>query len=274
MTTALSQHDFIDFMLNHMQLVVPGVTHAKVDDLTYEFSLDEDKKVQIYLGNAWDNYQRTGDINTATHFLNTQAKVFKMMRGELGDVDLSCVFPVIRNKGFANGAEVKAEEAGLDDVMVRDELSVTFDVVYVEDAPGFVVFVTKNRLGEIEVEDFVDTAFENLKKQGWVEPIESLDIGDFATIHFFHEADKQYQAQFMVKELYEEHLGDYFHFAFPTRDDAIVMQFHKNPDEHLEMAGELAIRFKTTAVNMYQTLPNPLSHVLHAGGHKGVRTLA
>lgn len=267
----LTQQEFVDFILNEMKTIAPNYEFVKEDDLNYEVKAAGEKgaKLKIFLGNIWENYQRTNDINVTKEFLDVQVNLFKQIDTDIKDIDLDTVYPVLRGVGFGS-RKFDEKDAG----MVFDEFSKDLEVLYVEDSPTHVSFVTKSRIPDgMTEEQLTDRAFENLKKQGWVEPVEKLDIGDYATLYFFDENNKQYHGQFLVSEMYKEHLGDYFQFVLPTRTTAVVIAFKKDPDDFLPIATQLSVKLKMTGVNMYNDLPNPLSHVIHRMSEEGVKVL-
>jgi hypothetical protein len=147
--------------------------------------------------------------------------------------------------------------------------------VYIEDAERFVSFVASNRLPDGMTEDELsDIAYANLKKQGWVAPVDSIDIGEHATLHIFHNPTLPYQAQFTVRDMFLPHLGDYFMFAIPTRDYSIVIQFKKDPDTFLAAATDMTVRLKHMAVAMHTQEVNPLSSIIHrVSATDGVRVI-
>lgn len=266
--TALNQADFLAFMVNHLEGLFGAGSVKKIDEMNYNVSLADDEEgssMQVYLGNVWNNYERTQDINTGLEFLNAQAKVIKQKNSIVNDgVDLSRVYPVLRAIEFGNELSEKQKAIGSTAHMVSDEFSENLKIVYAQDNDAFVSFVMSKQLEDGLTEDILsEKAFENLKAQGWIEADEVIDVGDIARVHIFHESDKQFQGQFMMRELYEKHLGQYFHFALPTRETAVVLEFKVNPDEYLQACVELDKRLKIMSLDMFHSLPNPLSHVIH-----------
>lgn len=266
--TALNQGDFIAFMVNHLEGLFGASSIKKIDEMTYEVADidgDKDSSMQVYLGNVWNNYERTQDINTGLEFLNAQAKVIKQKASIVNDgVDLTRIYPVLRVVDFGLELSEKQKAMGSTAHMVSDDFSKELKIVYAQDNDAFVSFVMCKQLEDGLTEDILsEKAFENLKAQGWIEADEIIDVGDIARVHIFHESDKQYQGQFMVRDLYEKHLGKYFHFALPTRETAVALEFKVNPDEYMQVCLELDKRLKLMALDMYGSLPNPLSHVIH-----------
>lgn len=273
--TILTKSEFVEIALRKLQQAVGNKKIEKTEeDLTYAIQIDENENnvMNLYLGNVWESYKRTDNLNVLDGFIDVQKSIVSNIES-MSKVNLDAIYPVFRTVSFGKGAEELAEEKETENTMIQDDYSKELSIYYVQDNPQFVSFVTRNNDNAYTDDEITEAAFNNLKRQGWIDPVEKIDIGDIATLYMFSNTDKQFQAQFMVSDMYRKHLGDYFHFALPNRETAIVVAFHVNPDEHIELGMQIARQMKETAVTMYSNLPNPLSHVIHAVDKRGVRVL-
>lgn len=262
----LSKEDIVETFMKQVVSAYPEATIAQGEDnLHWNVELETGKSLVIYLGNVWDNYKRTNDINVVSSFIDTQIEMFKLL-GQMEEggpsVNTDIVYPVFRSAGFSTNAGEASKEH--DKTTLSDDFSEALKVMYVQDHPQFVSFVIEDSLPDGWTGDMLaDKAFSNLKKQGWVPPVETMKLSDLATIHVFNEGDKQYQAQFMVREMYEEHLGDYFFIGMPTRELTVVIQWNQDPDKHVQEAIHYTMTLKGMVLDMYSNQANPLTHALH-----------
>lgn len=267
--TLLTREHFIQFVMGKIEEIWPNalVEQGKTDmDYTIKQSEEDAMAVGIYLGNLWSNYQRTNDLNTIMDYLNIQINVNANIEEMAKTLNIDAVFPAFRRAGFSKLENTIPEDMkDKEEVwMIQDDFSDALEVVYIEDSERFVSFVSSNRLPKGMTEDELsDIAYANLKKQGWVAPVDSIDIGEYATLHIFHNPNLPYQGQFGVREMFEPHLGDYFLFAIPTREYSVAVQFKKDPDTFLAMATDMAVRLKHMATAMNQKELNPLSDIVH-----------
>lgn len=262
----LTKEKFVTLCVGKLQEKLPeDAVITKTDDMHYDVELSDDHKIGVYLGNVWSNYQRSGNYSVIEEFIDVQTELLTYMNKlNTKQLDMDQVFPVFRDVGFDVDKDGKMKEKNKDKGMIVDSFSDAFKILYVQDHPKFVSFLINDQLPDgVTEEELTDRAFENLKRQGWVAPHESIDIEDVATVHFFKNTGKQFQAQFMVREMYEPHLGDYFWFSLPTRDHAVVVAWHKNPDDHMEMGAHIAMTLKKQTIEMYERMQSPLSHVIH-----------
>lgn len=270
----LTREAVIDLILDNLKEKAPeAIVKQAQDDFHYEVDLGTGAAMHLYLGNAWDNYQRSKNPQVLVDFIDVQIELFAYMNKlDKGGVDVDKVFPVLRQASFDVSAGVKDKVE--DKSVLKDAFSSELSVLYVQDHPKFVSFLVEKQLPENYTSDMmVEKAFENLKEQGWVEPVHTIPLG-LATVYFFHESDKQYQAQFMVKEMYEPHLSDYFLLALPTRDISIVVAFHDEPDAHLEESKEIARTLQMQAFQMFRNEQNPLTPKLHRVTDGDIKLLA
>ena len=261
----MTREGFINYVIAQVKANLPGCDVNQVDpddDFHYRIEMSDKKSLELSLDNAWNNYQRTGDLEVIRQFLTVQKELNdKISQLENKGLSLENVYPVLRPANFSmRSAQSEDEKARL----ISDTFSEALKVLYVEDNPNFVSFVVSGQLPDGVTEDELSArAFENLKAQGWVEPCEKIDIKDIATVYIFEEHGKQYQAQFMVKEMYEEHLGDYFFVGFPTREITLVVAWHKNPDDYIKETQDLAIKLKMMTEDMYNNYTSPISPLIH-----------
>lgn len=234
---------------------------------------DDKKQIISNFENVWENYDRTKDLGIINPFIASQKKAIEYMINGKHDIDAAKVFPVLRTTGFKKNMDGSAKGIS---TLLSDTFSDVLDVVYVEDHEHMVTFLVENNLpAGLDSDQTVQRAFANLKAQGWVDADESVAIDDIATIHFYQETDKQYQAQFMVKEMYQPHLGDFFYVAFPTRDVTIVVQWHKPPHEVAPLSLGITQTLKGNAWELYNNGQGPLTHVLHrVSVTEGIKALA
>jgi hypothetical protein len=278
----LDRQRFVETCVDHIKKLEPNaVLTQEQNELHWKVDLGENKIMHMYLGNVWENYSRTMDLGGISAYLDTQVEMFKLFDNlAKNGVDPELVYPVFRDAGFnpTESAKKKMKDPSKAEgkEAMTDDFSEDLKVFYVQNHPKFVSFVVEDQVPDGFTPDtLAEKAFDNLKKQGWEPPVESMELGPFATLHMFYNSDKQYQAQFMVKEMYEEHLGDYFFLALPTRDHAVVIQWREDPDKHMHtgIPQSISMTLKQTAVTMFKTEANPLTHILHRISNGDVKRL-
>lgn len=262
----LTRERFIDACIDNLKKLMPtAVITQEEDDFHWKIDSGDGKIMGMYLSNIWENYSRTKDLKTVTHFIEMQVDIMNLGKDSKSILNMDNVYPVLRTKDFSPGKGVKmkdGKDASLNDI--KEDFTDALSIFYVQDHPQFVSFVVESMLENGETtEQLSDKAFENLKKQGWKQPIESMKVHNSCTIHVFESGDS-YQCQFMVKDMYQPHLGEHFYFAVPTREIAVVMQWHEKPENLPQpVALGLIATFKKMAVDIYNGQANPLSHVMH-----------
>lgn len=258
----LERKSFIDYILTEIRKATPGVKIQQLENdflyrLTYS-NLPEGCDVTMDLINVWNNYQRTGSINTLNEFISAHLTGYKNFMRDVHKgrmIDLEIVFPIIR--GRENVKKLVA-----DGRVMFEELSQELLMMYAENYPESFSFIPLKLPEEITSEQIKRKAFENLKKQGWYEPNETLSQNAGKILLFIN--DKQpYQAQFFLKEMRERYLGETIFISFPTRDFSVV---YKPDIVHLDnneiISDNLNIVKKIT-VDLFIKQPGPTSHVIH-----------
>lgn len=257
---------FVDYFMEQAAINYPDFSiKPGEDEWHFEISKDDDSNMSmvVNLNNVWENYVRTKDLTLITQFIEAQKGIADFTKNADKAANPDMVFPVVRPATFKESVSEKSKEMKVHTLFKPVDQEI--DILYVQDHPQFITFLMDNMIPEGYTEESIkEKAFHNLKAQGWHKASESVDIQDIATIHFYHHGDKNYQAQFLFPELYKEHLGDYFFVGFPTRDEVVVLQWHKNPDEVMEMAKSLALTFIHTIYDIYGKGVSPLSPMVHS----------
>lgn len=258
----LDRNAFIDFILTEIKKDTPGVEFQQLENdflykLTYR-NLPEGCKGTMDLINVWNNYQRTGSINTLREFVSAHLNAYKHFMNEAlkgRTIDLETVLPIIR--GRENVKKIIEEGNAM-----YDDLSQEILMLYAENFADSISYVPQKLPEGYKSEQVKEKAFENLKKQGWCEPIEVIKQ-NAGNIMLFVNDKMPYQGQFFLKDMREKYLGQIIFMSFPSRDFTVVFKpdiIQLNNKDILDKNLDIV---KNITVDLFMKQPNPTSHVIH-----------
>jgi uncharacterized protein YtpQ (UPF0354 family) len=258
----LDRNSFIEFIITEIKKVTPGVEFQQLENdflykLTYR-NLPEGCKVTMDLINVWNNYQRTGSLNTLREFVSAHLTGYKHFMNEAlkgRTIDLEIVFPIIR--GRENVKKIIEEGSAM-----YDDLSQEILMLYAENFADSISYVPQKLTEGYKPEQVKEKAFENLKKQGWCEPNEVVNQ-KAGNILLFINDKLPYQAQFFLKEMREKHLGRIIFISFPSRDFTVVFKPDIVQLNNKDILAENLDIVKNITVDLFMKQPGPTSHVIH-----------
>jgi hypothetical protein len=134
------------------------------------------------------------------------------------------IFPAVRHKEFGiEGMTDDLDEKQLNDAgIIGEKMMGDLKLVFLIDHEKYTAFITKAQADKfLPYEDIKTIGINNLKKQGWVEHIETI-YTKTGKIYIFDNGMKTYNFQFFIKDWAETLLNDEFYFSFPSRNMTFV----------------------------------------------------
>ena len=268
----LDRDAFIYFILTEIKKVTPGVEFQQLENdflykLTYR-ELPEGCKVTMDLINVWNNYQRTGSLNTLREFISAHLTGYKHFMNEAfkgRKIDLEIVFPIIRGRENVK----KLIEDGR---AMYEDLSQEILMLYAENFADSISYVPQNLPEGYKYEKVKEKAFDNLKKQGWCEPIEVVNQ-NAGNIMLFANDKMPYQGQFFLKEMRDKHLGQIIFISFPSRDFTVVFKPDIVQLNNKDVLADNLDIVNNITEELFMKQPGPTSNVIHKMTSDGLFTL-
>jgi hypothetical protein len=201
-----------------------------------------DKEI-FYLENIYREYQKSPDDFSLEHVLVAMEK-FNPKKKVIESGDFSSIYPVIRSYK--------------DKDYYGEKITHDLSLNYILDYPTHVQFIDNTQVNPKIEKKIKMSAFENLFKQGWVVH-ENEEENAAGKMLVFKELDKNYQAQFLMKGMFQKYLGDQFYIILPSKHLSIVLI--PKGDEESVLEGML--KLKEFAVKLYAKESYPISEKLY-----------
>jgi uncharacterized protein YtpQ (UPF0354 family) len=221
--------------------------HMKFDiEITVSPQKESYRQV-VNLTNTWNNYNRTQDIHIIEGLIKTFEDLLRQTMTKSADsVSMERLFPLVRKEKFHQ------EFAEGEQELYVTALAAGIEMVYAFDSPDYVQFVNGSDLpAGITLELVKEKAKENMKKQGWIKHDE-YDEKACGIFRNFIDYEHVFNAQFLIPEMYQAHLGDFFYVSFPNTHITLTLK----PKQYgLQEALE---RFKELSFVVNRNMENPI----------------
>lgn len=238
----MTREDAVSFILDNLKLAFPTAHPEPLGNEEYKIWFTETKAdvdVSINLNETLDSFAASDDVNVLIDYLNIQVVGFKeaIETGKewLPQPTYSNLFPIMRSIDFNPTGEAK---------LLEDKLSIEYKLLYAETkSQNPQVWVTQENLKPgYDHDKVVDKAFANLKARGWVKHKKKA-LAPGSKVFIFDHDEHPYQAQFLIKEWTDKHLGKKFYFTTPSDKVTLVMV----PD----LKGPLGMMYVDAALNAF-----------------------
>lgn len=218
-------------------------------------SMAEEERRTVSLVNAWNNFQRTGDMALVATFVKGIKESLTRTKDEFisDHSQLSTLVPVIRPERFSIK---KFEDKEV--TLMHEPLAEGIEKIYAFDGEQMIHFTLEQLLPEeVRGEVAKQRAKQNLIDRGWVN-YRMKEALPYGTIYFFDNDRNPFNAQFVIPEMYERHLGTSFYITFPAYDTCVALKMHTYIHNSVRDRKSALAAFAAPTYTLYRTLKSPL----------------
>lgn len=254
--------EFVAFVLGNLSRRFPEAMILQLDsDFSWELVFSEDKKLRVYLGNVWEDYNKSKDIRTVLAFLDAQESMYHRLsqKGQSREFVLERVYPYIRTVNFMQRSQMMTGGHG---VFIYKVISEELVMLFAEDNADYLFFITKNCGISLTDDELIIKAILNLKGLGWTKPNDSFVSRLGSRIFVWEDYERPYQAQFLLYDWAREYLGRAYFIAYPS-NYVTVVYIPVNLDVVEDLIADDLLYFKSYVLYLYNKSERKLSHMIH-----------